>query len=131
MTITAKAGYDLLPAASWLLLRIRRHGSVQPAVLVETVPVSLTSVTDASRQVEGRGLARREGLDLVLTERGAQMAEVLAKAREESLAELLGDWWGPDRPTDLVRLVEELSSEMCGSESERPRTPEPPRDHAV
>ena len=129
--ITEKAGYDLLPAASWLLLRIRRHGSVRPAALVETLPVSLTSVTDASRQVEERGLARREGLDLVLTERGAQVAEVLAKAREESLTELLGDWWGPDRPTDLVRLVKELSSEMCGSESERPRMPEPPRDHAA
>ncbi|MFD5031401.1 DHA2 family efflux MFS transporter permease subunit [Streptomyces sp. NPDC058220] len=131
VTITAKAGYDLLPAASWLLLHIRRHGSVQPAVLAETSPVPIRTVTDASRQVEERGLARREGLELMLTDRGARTAEVLAKLREESLAELLGDWWGPDRPTDLVRLVRELNSELCGSESERPRAPEPPRDHAA
>ncbi|MFE2034144.1 DHA2 family efflux MFS transporter permease subunit [Streptomyces scopuliridis] len=130
-TITAKAGYDLLPAASWLLLRIRRHGSVEPALLADVTPVPLRTITDASRQLEVRGLARREGLGLTLSDRGAEMAEVLAKAREDSLAELLGDWWGPDRPTDLVRLVHELTSELCGSDSERPRVPGPPRDHAA
>ncbi|MFE2495571.1 DHA2 family efflux MFS transporter permease subunit [Streptomyces scopuliridis] len=129
-TITAKAGYDLLPAASWLLLRIRRHGSVEPALLADVTPVPLRTITDASRQLEVRGLARREGLGLTLSDRGAEMAEVLAKAREDSLAELLGDWWGPDRPTDLVRLVHELTSELCGSDSERPRVPGPPGDHA-
>ncbi|MEU3183077.1 MFS transporter [Streptomyces sp. NPDC006923] len=130
-TITAKAGYDLLPAASWLLLRIRRQGSVRPGQLADTIPVPLKSLTDASRQVEERGLAHREGLELMLTDRGARMADVLSRAREESLAELLGDWWGPDRPNDLVRLVKELNSELCGSDAERPHAPEPPRDHAA
>lgn len=36
--ITARAGYDLLPAASWLLLRIKRHGTVEPARLAEVTP---------------------------------------------------------------------------------------------
>ncbi|MFD5747719.1 MFS transporter [Streptomyces sp. NPDC127033] len=130
-TITAKAGYDLLPAASWLLLRIRRHGVVQPAALAEDASVSLRTVTDASRQLEERGLTHRRGVELTLTERGAETAEVLAAAREESLAELLGDWWGADRPTDLVALVKELNRELCGSDSERPRAPEPRRDHAA
>ncbi|MEV6420701.1 MFS transporter [Streptomyces sp. NPDC051662] len=130
-TMNAKAGYDLLPAASWLLLRIRRHGSVEPALLADVTPVPLRTITDASRQLEVRGLARREGLGLTLSDRGAEMAEALAKAREDSLAELLGDWWGPDRPTDLVRLVRELTSELCGSDSDRPRVPGPPRDHAA
>ncbi|MFD8966630.1 DHA2 family efflux MFS transporter permease subunit [Streptomyces sp. NPDC059568] len=129
--ITAKAGYDLLPAASWLLLRIRRHGSVQPGALLEALSVPVRSVTDASRQVEERGLARREGLELTLTPRGVETAEVLAKAREDSLTELLGDWWGPGRPKDLVKLVRDLNSELCGAESERPQTPSPPRDHAI
>ncbi|MDX3849629.1 MDR family MFS transporter [Streptomyces sp. AK02-01A] len=130
-TITAKAGYDLLPAASWLLLRIRRQGSVRPGLLADTIPVPLKSLTDASRQVEERGLAHREGLELTLTDRGARTADALSQAREESLTELLGDWWGPDRPTDLVRLVRELNSELCGSDGERPHAPEPPRDHAA
>ncbi|TRO69305.1 MFS transporter [Streptomyces sp. IB201691-2A2] len=118
--ITARAGYDLLPATSWLLLRIRRYGWAEPAVLAERSAVPLHVVIAAARQVEERRLAVREGLDLVLTDQGREAAEKLSKAREESLAELLGDWWGPDRPTDLVSLVEELNAEMCGSNQERP-----------
>ncbi|MFE5656170.1 DHA2 family efflux MFS transporter permease subunit [Streptomyces sp. NPDC056517] len=127
--ITARAGLDLLPAASWLLLRIRRHGTVEPVRLAEHVPVPLRVITEASRQVEERRLVTREGLQLMLTEEGVRAATLLDAAREESLAELLGDWWGPDRPTDLVKLVEELTAELGGSDAERPRDPEPPRDH--
>ncbi|WP_217142577.1 MDR family MFS transporter [Streptomyces sp. AC627_RSS907] len=119
--ITARAGYDLLPASSWMLLRVRRYGRVEPAVLAERGPVPLTTLMAAARQVEERQLAVREGPDLVLTDRGREVAERLARAREDSLAELLGDWWGPDRPTDLTRLVKELTGELCGSERERPR----------
>ncbi|MBV1935038.1 MFS transporter [Streptomyces sp. BV286] len=118
--ITARAGYDLLPGASWLLLRIRRHGWAEAATLAERSSVPLHIVIAAARQVEERRLVVREGLDLVLTEQGREVAEKLAAAREDSLAELLGDWWGPDRPTDLTQLVAELNAEMCGSDEERP-----------
>ncbi|MCX4980643.1 MFS transporter [Streptomyces sp. NBC_00572] len=124
--ITVRAGLDLLPAASWLLLRIRRHGTVEPTRLAEHVPVPLRVITEASRQVEERRLVAREGLQLILTEEGVQAATRLATAREESLAELLGDWWGPDRPTDLVKLVEELTAELSGSDAERPHDSNPP-----
>ncbi|MFE0642272.1 MDR family MFS transporter [Streptomyces sp. NPDC058877] len=127
--ITARAGLDLMPAASWLLLRIRRHGTVEPSLLAETTPVPLQVIAEASQQVEERRLAAREGVQLILTEEGVRTATVLAKAREDSLAELLGDWWGPDRPTDLVKLVEELTAELSGSDGEGPPAPEPPRDH--
>ncbi|WP_019885965.1 MFS transporter [Streptomyces purpureus] len=127
--ITRRAGLDLLPAASWLLLRIRRHGTVEPARLAEQTSVPLRAVTEASRQVEERRLARREGLQLMLTDEGVEVAARLAKAREESLAQLLGDWWSPDRPTDLIKLVEELTAELSGSDDERPYGPPPPRDH--
>ncbi len=63
----------------------------------------------------------------MLTEEGREVAERLARAREESLAELLGDWWGPDRPTDLVRLVRELNAELCGCDAERPDERSPTR----
>ncbi|MEV6959525.1 MFS transporter [Streptomyces sp. NPDC051207] len=118
--IIERAGYDLLPAAGWLLLRIRRYGTVEPAVLAERTSVPLQVVMEGVRQVEERRLAVREGLDLYLTERGREIADDLARAREESLAELLGDWWGPDRPRDLIQLVAELNGELCGSERERP-----------
>ncbi|WTX76536.1 MFS transporter [Streptomyces sp. NBC_00647] len=118
--ITARAGYDLLPAASWLLLRIKKYGWAEPALLAEHSAVPLNVVLAATRQVEERRLARREGLDLVLTDAGHEAAGKLSRAREESLAELLGDWWGPDRPTDLAQLVAELNDEMCGSLADRP-----------
>ncbi|MEU2020725.1 MDR family MFS transporter [Streptomyces sp. NPDC016469] len=129
--ITEKAGYDLLPAASWMLLRIKRHGTVEPARLAEVAPVPLRVINDAARQLEGRGLVRRVGVQMVLTEPGAEAVVKLAQAREDSLAELLGDWWGPDRPTDLVALVSELTRETSGSSKERPHSPEPKRDHAA
>ncbi|MFD4757854.1 MFS transporter, partial [Streptomyces sp. NPDC058439] len=129
--ITKRAGLDLLPAASWMLLRIRRHGTVEPAMLADVSPVPLRVVSEAARQLEERGLVRREGIQLVLTETGEEAVVELAKAREDSMAELLGDWWGPERPTDLVRLVTELTAETGGSTRERPHSPEPKRDHAA
>ncbi|MFD4740136.1 DHA2 family efflux MFS transporter permease subunit [Streptomyces virginiae] len=129
--ITEKAGYDLLPASSWLLLRIKRYGSVEPAMLAERTNVPLRVVTDAARQIEERGLAVRDGLPLVLTDQGRVSAVKLAEAREESLAELLGDWWGPDRPTDLVKLVKQINAELCGSDAEEPYDTLPRRDHAA
>ncbi|MET7512658.1 MFS transporter [Streptomyces sp. NPDC005480] len=118
--ITERAGCDLLPAASWLLLRIKRYGWAEPAALAEHSAVPLPVIIGAARQVEERRLATRVGVDLVLTDEGREVAARLSASREESLAELLGDWWGPDRPTDLVKLVEELNAELCGSDAERP-----------
>ncbi|WP_199548738.1 MFS transporter [Streptomyces sp. N35] len=129
--ITARAGYDLLPAASWMLLRIQRFGHTEPAVLAENTTVPLARIQAAARQLEERKLAAREGMRLVFTPEGREVAAKLGKAREESLAELLGDWWGPDRPTDLVRLVEELSTELSGSDAETPDVGGVPRDHAA
>ncbi|MCX4630086.1 MFS transporter [Streptomyces sp. NBC_01443] len=129
--ITERAGFDLLPAASWLLLRIKKYGSAEPAMLAERTTVPLKVITDAARQIEERGLAVRDGLPLVLTGRGREHAEKLAEAREESLAELLGDWWGPDRPTDLVKLVKEINAELCGSDAEEPYDSSPRRDHSA
>ncbi|MDX3531826.1 MDR family MFS transporter [Streptomyces sp. ID05-39B] len=124
-TITARAGYDLLPAASWMLLRMKRHGSVEPGRLAERVPVPLPVILEATRQIEERRLAVRAGLDLLPTDEGREVAEHLSRAREESLAELLGDWWGPDRPTDLTQLVAELNAELCGSDREQPHDERP------
>ncbi|MGW0748700.1 MDR family MFS transporter [Streptomyces sp. NPDC002587] len=129
--ITEKAGYDLLPATSWLLLRINKYGSAEPAMLADRTIVPLKVITDAGRQAEERGLAVRDGLALILTGKGREAAAELAAAREDSLAELLGDWWGPDRPTDLVKLVREINAELCGSDSEEPYDALSRRDHAA
>ncbi|MGW2599673.1 DHA2 family efflux MFS transporter permease subunit [Streptomyces klenkii] len=129
--ITERAGLDLRPAASWMLLRMNRYGSVEPSILAERVDIPLRTVTEAAIQLEVRGLARREGLPLVLTDEGRRVAGLLFQAREASLADLLGDWWTPDRPTDLDALVRELNTELCGSDEEQPHNGDasPRRDH--
>ncbi|MFE7315588.1 DHA2 family efflux MFS transporter permease subunit [Streptomyces sp. NPDC057555] len=118
--ITARAGLDLKPAASWLLLRIQRCGTVEPALLAERTRVPLGVITEGVRQIEERRLAAREGLLLLLTDQGREVADRLSRARQESLAELLGDWWTKDRPTDLTELVRELTAELSGSDEEEP-----------
>lgn len=118
--ITARAGLDLHPASSWMLLRMNRYGSAEPALLAERIDVPLRVLSEATRQLETRGLAVREGLPLVLTDAGRGVAGLLYRAREDSLAELLGDWWTADRPTDLNELVRELNHELCGSVREQP-----------
>ncbi|MBD3003054.1 MFS transporter [Streptomyces sp. 5-10] len=127
--ITRRAGLDLRPAASWMLLRIQHDGSVEPALLAERTPVPLRAITEAVRQIEERGLGRRYGLELILTDDGRETATRLYRAREASLAELLGDWWSPDRPIDLTELVDELTRELCGSDAEQPREGTPRPDH--
>ncbi|WP_249416618.1 MDR family MFS transporter [Streptomyces sp. TS71-3] len=118
--ITERAGYDLLPASSWLLLRIRRYGATDPVALATRLTLPVPVLAAAVRQLEQRGLAVRQGLPLVLTRHGHEAAERLQSAREACMAELLGDWWRPGRPTDLGELVRDLSKEMCGSDHERP-----------
>ncbi|KFG01895.1 DSBA oxidoreductase [Streptomyces scabiei] len=113
--ITAMAGYDLLPASSWLLLRaLRPERSLSPIRLAEYSHVPLPVIQAALQQIELKHLATREGMDLVLTDAGHEAAAKLSAAREDSFAELLGDWWGPDRSTDLVELVEDLTSQLPG-----------------
>ncbi|MEU6115034.1 MFS transporter [Streptomyces sp. NPDC047117] len=120
-TITARAGCDLRPAASWMVLRMYRYGSVEPALLAERSAVPLGVISEATRQLEARGLAERQGMPMVLTEAGRRVAHRLAAARQETLAELLGDWWTEDRPTDLTELVQQLTAELGGSDGECPR----------
>lgn len=123
--LTERAGLDLRPAAAWLLLRIRRHGSVEPVLIARQHAINREAVALGARQLEERGLAYREGIPLMLTDRGVRAAAQVAEAREEALYELLGDWWGPDRSRDLTDLVHELSEELGGGRNETPRD----RDH--
>ncbi|MET9860003.1 MDR family MFS transporter [Streptomyces smyrnaeus] len=117
--IAQTAGLDLAPAATWMLLRVHHDGPVEPALLEDAGVVPRRVVADGARELEERGLATREGLELVATPRGEQAARALSDARQEQLAELLGDWWTPDRPTDLTELVRELNAEAGHAEPPR------------
>ncbi|HEX5566705.1 MAG TPA: MDR family MFS transporter [Streptomyces sp.] len=120
--IAERAGADLNPAACWMMLRINRYGSVEPVLLSNRSTVPLGVILTAARQLEEEGMAVREGLPLVLTDQGRRVAERLAHAREECLAELLGDWWTPGCSADLTTLVHELSAATGGAEDDYPRS---------
>ncbi|KRV46590.1 disulfide bond formation protein DsbA [Wenjunlia vitaminophila] len=118
--ITHLAGLDLLPAAAWLVLRINRYGATDPVLLAEHAKVSLEVLSDATRQLEERHLADRDGNQLVLTAAGREVADRLVHARREALAELLGDW-DPGRYRDLSMLLDRLSPQLCGDDADRPQ----------
>lgn len=126
---TLRSHADLLPASSWRLLRaLRPKRSLSPARLAEYGQVPLPVIQDALDEIEQRRLATRACRDLLLTDAGREAAAKLSAARQDSFAELLGDWWGPDRPTDLVEPVDELSAQLSGSDRDRPHVPAPRRD---
>ncbi|UNS96845.1 MFS transporter [Streptomyces tubbatahanensis] len=117
--IAATAGIELAPAATWLLLRVHHDGPVEPALLEDAGVVPRRVVVDGSRELEERGLATRAGLELVATPRGEQAARELTDARQQLLSDLLGDWWTPDRPSDLSELVRQLNAETGRAEPPR------------
>jgi EmrB/QacA subfamily drug resistance transporter len=127
--ITARAGLDLHPAASWLVLRMARHGTAEPALLADRAAVPLDVVTTAARQLEERRLAVREGVSMVLTDAGRAVADRLLVARRETLAELLGDW-DPERHAELAALLRRLAPQLCGDDADRPLGGEPRGAHA-
>ncbi|WP_327069429.1 MFS transporter [Kitasatospora sp. NBC_01250] len=117
--ITERAGLDLQPAASWLVLQMHHQGSVEPAELAERRILPPGVVEAAAREVEGRGLALRNGLPLRLTEAGEQAALKLVAARRTQLSELLGDW-DEKQFADLADLLTRLSNSLCGDQRDRP-----------
>jgi hypothetical protein len=127
--ITADAGLDLLPASSWLILQMHHQGSAEPAELAERRIIPFSVVEAAAREVEGRGLAVRNGLPLRLTVAGETIALRLVAARRSQLAQLLGDY-DEQRYADLAELLTHLSSTLCGDPRDRPDpTPAPHVPH--
>ncbi len=118
--ITRLAGADVQPATSWLVLKLSRAGEADPVVLAERTTVPADVIEAAAVEAEGRGYARREGNPLVLTDTGHALAGRLIEARREVLAGLLGDV-DLARHSELAALVNKLSTELCGGDTDRPQ----------
>ncbi|MGA5699974.1 DHA2 family efflux MFS transporter permease subunit [Peterkaempfera bronchialis] len=121
--ITARAGLELRPASSWLILMMRKYGAITPGEVADRGVVPRQVVEDAAIEVEGHGLARREGtLRMRLTPRGEQVADRLVAARRAQLCELLGDWDDTGH-ADLAALLTRLSNALCGDRRDHPGGP--------
>jgi hypothetical protein len=97
--------------------------------LAEQRIIPFSVVEAAAREVEGRGLAVRNGLPLRLTVAGEEIALRLVAARRSQLAQLLGDY-DEQRYADLAELLTHLSTTLCGDPRDRPDpTPSPHVPH--
>jgi EmrB/QacA subfamily drug resistance transporter len=118
--LTARAGLDLTPAASWLLLRLRRAGSGHPAQLAHSSPAFAQAVRSGAAQLRERGLIHTdEGGTVTLSAAGATQAGALLEARREGLADMLADW-KPDQHPDLDAMLCRLSVALSGDAGDRP-----------
>ncbi|MEE4543732.1 MFS transporter [Streptomyces sp. V4-01] len=118
--ITVLSGVDVHPATSWLLLKLAHAGRTDPVELGERSTVPSAVIESAAVEAESLGYARREGNPLVLTESGQALAGRLTEARRSVLAGLLGDW-DPRQHSELAALVNKLSDELCGGDTDRPQ----------
>jgi MFS family permease len=87
---TSRAGVDLSPVATWLMLRIERDGTVLPEALSVEHKVPLDRIVSGLRELRQRGLVAESvngaGARLVLTPGGCQLLERLLEANAAEAA---------------------------------------------
>ncbi len=121
--LTARAGLDLEPAASWLMLRIWRHPDYNAAQLGREPRVPEARVHRLLEQLANDGLvtAANGGAGETgaqppsLTPAGQAAVDQLLAAHRQRLSELL-DGWSPAEHDGLVQLVRRLTSELLDDE---------------
>ncbi|HSD72787.1 MAG TPA: MFS transporter [Thermoanaerobaculia bacterium] len=114
--ITARAGVDLDPEASWLLSEIERCPDVEIERLAREFGVDPERLGPAWRELEDRGLivAGREPC-AALTPAGRDVSEKLSKARRERLGELLADW-APEQHRQVAEILRTYAEDVEGEE---------------
>jgi EmrB/QacA subfamily drug resistance transporter len=116
MSETARrAGVELSPSASWVLLRCGAADGPPLAELRELPRVRPESFDAACAELAGQGLIGGDG---TLTAGGQTTREQLVAARTDGLRELVADW-EPEGNPELDALVCRLAEELAAPPSER------------
>jgi MFS family permease len=104
----ARAGVDLSPSATWVLLRGGARDA-PPLSELRTLPhVDPTSFDDALTELRSRGLVEGDAL----TPAGHAVRDQLVAARTDGLRLLVEDW-DPDQHPELDPLLRRLSAELA------------------
>jgi EmrB/QacA subfamily drug resistance transporter len=104
-----RAGVDLTPSASWLLLR-RGAPDAPPLQELRALPQVRPDHFDAAQgELAGRGLLDGDG---TLTAAGHATRDQLVAARTDGLRELVADW-EPEANPELDALVRRLAAELA------------------
>jgi len=110
--IAAKSGLDITPAGAWMLGRLRRGETIDPAALSEISGVDRSRIEESRRLLFEDGLVRESDDGPVPTQQGRAAIERIAEARLEVLEELAGDWL-PDADEELEPVLTRLSDEIA------------------
>jgi hypothetical protein len=115
---TTRAGLDVSPLESWVLIRTAADRTLDVHAVAETSDLEEELVRDACRELHRRGLLTDDGASATgLTHDGAAAVDALADARRDTLCELAAEW-GPDEHPELAEFIERLSDDLV---SEAPR----------
>jgi hypothetical protein len=110
---TARAGLDVTPLESWVLVRTAADETLDVRYVAEISDVELERVRGACRALHGRGLLTDNGDDHTgLTIDGAAAVDALAGARRDALCELVSEW-GPDEHPELSAFIDSLSEDLA------------------
>jgi EmrB/QacA subfamily drug resistance transporter len=118
-TLSARAGLDLEPRASWLLYRLADRPDCTIEEVGARLKVDPERLQDGVRSLVSAGLVERvdgaEGHKLVLTASGHDAIEKLAVARRQSMTELL-EGWDPETHPEVVDLIRELANALLADD---------------
>ncbi|HKO15544.1 MAG TPA: MFS transporter [Gemmatimonadaceae bacterium] len=108
--IVERAGVSLSPAAAWLLVRLERDPSADPAALGRAHHVPADRLASAIADLRGQGLVVETpasdgaGPRHELTPAGCEVVGRLITARRQRLAELYADWTPQQRAAAAAHL---------------------------
>jgi EmrB/QacA subfamily drug resistance transporter len=110
--IVSRSGLDITPGGAWMLGRLRRGETIDPAVLTEISGVDRERIDHSRQLLFDDGLVTDADGVPVPTERGRQAIDRLGAARLGVLEELAGDWL-PDADEDLEPVLSRLTDEIA------------------
>jgi hypothetical protein len=109
---TARAGLDVTPLESWVLVRTAADGTLDVRYVAEISDLELGRVRHACYALHRRGLLTEDGDESTgLTADGAAAVDALAGARRDALCELVTDW-GPDEHPELSEFIDRLADDL-------------------
>jgi hypothetical protein len=110
---TARAGLDVTPLESWVLVRTAADRTLDLRHVAEISELELERVRDACRTLHRRGLLTENGDHTTgLTLDGAAAVDALAGARRAALCELVTEW-SPDEHPELSAFIDRLSDDLA------------------
>ena len=116
--IASRAGLGLPGGSCWVLARLARFGDVAGADLAKEAGVSVAYGRPYVDTLVSRGFVQRDDGCLRLTPSGSAAADRVFLARREGLEALLSDW-SPQQHADLAHMLDTLSRALLGDDADR------------